>query len=351
MTTIPDELKSIADDIREGKTRTSTVRELLKWFGYERRGRLVNLEIRAALEQVDLSTLPAFEYDWIDGVIGYISGAVEGSSESPSEPDPDSTSTGDDGLTVVEGAVEDPTYRIGKLDAANQPPVSVRPTAPLSAAITVMLREDFSQLPVMTTATEVKGAVTWRSIASKLALGCPSKTVQDCMDHAIEIVPPDISLFRAIEVISRQGFVLVRDKDKTITGIVTAADMSESFDQLGRPFLLLSEIENHIRGIMVGKFSKKELQDAKNPGDGDREISDVSDLTFGEYVRLLENPDKWKKVELDIDQKTFVTDLKTINQIRNDVMHFDPDGIGDKDLDQLKKIARFVQELRDIVGK
>ena len=33
-----------------------------------------------------------------------------------------------------------------------------------------MLAHDFSQLPVMTTSREVKGAVSWKTIGSRLAL-------------------------------------------------------------------------------------------------------------------------------------------------------------------------------------
>ena len=168
------------------------------------------------------------------------------------------------------------------------------------------------------------------------------------MDVTVEIVNSDTSLFRVTTLIANQDFVLVRDKDRKISGIVTAADLGESFHQLGRPFLLLSEIENHLRGIIDGKFTAEEMQKVRNPNDPDREITSVSDLTFGEYVRVLQNPDKWCKVGLDVDRATFIKDLERVNEIRNDVMHFDPDGIGKEDLEFLRKETRFIQELREI---
>jgi hypothetical protein len=48
--------------------------------------------------------------------------------------------------------------------------------------------------------------------------------------------------------------------------------------RLREPFLLLGEIENHTRGILV-PLSKAELAAASDPGDGEREIEDVADLT------------------------------------------------------------------------
>src|SRR5215470_9962753 len=63
---------------------------------------------------------------------------------------------------------------------------------------------------------------------------------------------------------------------------------------------------------------------AGDPADPDRGIEDVSDLTFGEYIRLLENPKRWEKLTVKIDRKTFVEELKRVGRIRNDIMHFDP---------------------------
>ncbi|MGX4890543.1 hypothetical protein ACUYGK_10420 [Enterobacter roggenkampii] len=40
-----------------------------------------------------------------------------------------------------------------------------------------------------------------------------------------------------------------------------------------------------------------------NPSDSERVIESVADLTFGEYIRLFENPELWKKTELQIDKK------------------------------------------------
>jgi len=66
------------------------------------------------------------------------------------------------------------------------------------------------------------------------------------------------------------------------------------------------------------------------------------------FRSLLQNPDKWSKIELNVDRVTFIKDLERVNLIRNDVMHFDPDGIGKEDLEFVKKEARFLQVLREI---
>ena len=81
---------------------------------------------------------------------------------------------------------------------------------------------------------------------------------------------------------------------------------------------------------------------AADPADGAREI-DVADLTFGEYLRLLSHGKIWPKLGLKIDQQTFTHHLEEIRKIRNDVMHFDPEGITP---DEIRKLRAMVDLLR-----
>lgn len=85
---------------------------------------------------------------------------------------------------------------------------------------------------------------------------------------------------------------------------------------------------------------------ARDATDASRPVEDVSDLTFGEYVRLLENPANWQKLNLRIDRSHFVKKLEEIRVIRNDVMHFDPEGIEETDLKKLRDFVAFLQRLQ-----
>ena len=57
----------------------------------------------------------------------------------------------------------------------------------------------------------------------------------------------------------------------------------------------------------------------------------------------MENPDRWKKIKLAIDRATFVDQLNRVRDSRNDVMHFDPDGLDDDDLTFLRDFSRFLK--------
>jgi hypothetical protein len=199
----------------------------------------------------------------------------------------------------------------------------------------------------MTGEREVKGVVSWESIGTRLALGKNGHNVSDFMESHQEI-KHDSSLFQAIPIIAQHTYVLVRGNDNRITGIITASDLNLQFQQLAEPFLLLDEIENHIRRILSDRFSTAELASVRDPNDGGRVINGVEDLTFGEYVRLLEDPERWKKLGLEIDRVTFCKTLDRVREIRNDVMHFDPDGIPPPDLDRLREFAGFLQKLQAI---
>jgi hypothetical protein len=199
----------------------------------------------------------------------------------------------------------------------------------------------------MTTDREVKGVISWESIGTRIVLGKSGEHVRDFMDPHHEI-RADSSLFDAIPVVAKRQYVLIRGSDNRITGIVTESDLNLQFQQLAEPFMLLSEIENHIRRVLADKFSPDEFSSVRDPKDGDRAVNGVDDLTFGEYVRLLEHDDRWKKINIQVDRVTFCKSLDQVRRIRNDVMHFDPDGIPPVDLERLRDFAGFLTKLQAI---
>jgi CBS domain-containing protein len=327
-----DKLQAISAQIKKGVApQRETVRSFLLWFHAERRGFRVVRRIRFKLKKYGIATSPDFEYTYIDGYVGFI--------PAPPEDDPSAAHAGT--------ATADPTYRLARLDSANKPPVSVKPDATLQQAATLMLTNDFSQLPVMTTPREVKGMVSWKTIGSRLALRRPCTTVRDCMEPA-QLVSIDESLFSAIGTVAAHDYVLVQAQDKTICGIITASDFNDQFRRLAEPFLMVGEIENGIRRILYGKFTSKELEDAKGPGEDGRTIEGVADLTIGEYIRLIEPEKRWNKLGLEVDRVEFISRLSKIREVRNDVMHFDPDGLEPSDMELLREFAQFLKRLRDV---
>jgi len=354
------QLGTVAGQLKAGvQPSPVTVRTFLSWFGIQRRGYYKVQEIRTALKKANLVTAPDFESAYIDAAMTFALPPV--SLPGTAAPLPITVGGGAgvsmgvslaaaEGMTIpamLGGATADPTYRIGKLAAANNPPIGVKPGASLQEAVTLLLSHDFSQLPIMQSEHSVKGMVSWSSIGSRLALGQTGNKVDDFIETPVEI-SADASLFAVISTIVGKDYVLIRDAKNKVTGIVTTSDLSLQFGQLGEPFLLLGEIENHVRRLIDGKFTVDEVNAARDPADADREVNSVADLTFGEYVRLLSSSERWGKLKLSVDRSVFVKQLDQVREIRNDVMHFDPDGVDDQDLITLRRFGRFLATLQEL---
>jgi hypothetical protein len=103
------------------------------------------------------------------------------------------------------------------------------------------------------------------------------------------IISADTSLFDAITEIVKNQYVLIRDTNNKISGIVTTSDLSLEFRQLTEPFFLLAEVENHVRSLIKrGGFTTEQLRSCCDPNDRDRAINGMFDLTV--LIRLTPKP-------------------------------------------------------------
>ncbi|MBZ5568852.1 MAG: hypothetical protein LAN64_13505 [Acidobacteriia bacterium] len=382
---IPQDLGWIATRLKDGyRVNRITVRDLLHMFKAERRGLNKVHGIRTALDYLGLETEPDFQSTWIDGRIrirlkdqgdGVVAEAdvavatqderelVEATEEEQEERDEQEDQQPNSGTVALspivisgEGVVEtvlreppDPTFRIGSLPAANRTLTTVGQDDALTKAVTKMLQFDYSQLPIMHGEREVKGMISWKSIAARYAIGGDCSKVQHCREDA-QVVDANGTLFDAIPTIVKHGYVLVRSQhNRKITGIVTASDLSLQFQQLAEPFLLLREIELHIRQLLQEKVAAEDFQSLAVADAAVPAPKSISDLTFGDYVRLLQRPQVWQKLALNIDQASMTSQLEQVRVIRNDVMHFDPDPMTLDQLEVLKNASKFMRQLYELL--
>jgi CBS domain-containing protein len=312
----------------------------LQYLGVSRRGIRVNETVNELLESYDVYSFPDFGNVWFYNQIEII-------------PKP-KVKAGNEDYEI------DPIPRISKLKAANLDSefeegkgkglVSVTRDTSLREAITLMILNDFSQLPIYSTSKgEVDGMVSWKSIGRNLGLGKKCITVNDCKED-ITVLKYDTPLFDAVKDVLEKEVVLVRRIDKTISGIITTTDIGEEFISLAEPFLLIEQIENHVRRLLHEKFSPEEIQINSKYEEKTKEIKNLSDMTFGQYVRILENPERFNKLNIDIDRALFVKQLEEVRLIRNDVMHFDIANKNDtKQIQTLKQTLNFMNTLSNVV--
>ncbi|MCY3690656.1 MAG: CBS domain-containing protein [Chloroflexota bacterium] len=322
------------DELDNGNVPTPerlTVRDLVGKYGFQRRSSWVTTHIQNLLDELELRAVPDIASGWIDATISIeLDSAVSGVSSDSQRPDP--------------------IRRIDSLDAAHNNPVCVKSDAKLNVATTLMLLHDYSQLPVMDNLHGmVKGVISWQSIGARFALGSECDYVRQCMEPAERIPNVEISknapLMEAIGIIAKQGYVLVRDRESqnVISGIVTATDLSNRFAELAEPFLLMEQIEKHLRNLIHREFTLAVLQESS----GDPNIAGSADMTLGGYQRLLERPAHWEELSIAarIDHKEFVKHLCCVRKIRNSIMHFNTDGLSEKETEILRSFAGFFDYL------
>jgi predicted transcriptional regulator len=318
-----EEFLELVKEIKENdKTFEITPRELLNFFYFEKRTSGNVAHINRFLNENLLETEPNFVNNWIDGniILKHKKKAI--------------TKNGVDSI-----------QRIKLLPSSNKEPISITKEATLKEAITLMMMHNYSQLPVMNGTRNVFGFVSWETIGCGISNGLISNEIKDYVDQDITLLNYETPLLEAISIIIKKEFVLVVKNDKSISGIVTIADISSQFLAVTEPFILLEQIENHIRKILDNKFLISDIQEFCKIGEIERNIEFIDDLNFGDYIKIVGKPENWEKLNLSIERSHFIKQLDKIRQIRNDVMHFDPEGITKEQKEDLVKMAKFLMEL------
>lgn len=353
------------------------VRRILELAGAERRGYAIVKQIREILDSYGLVTIPDFEVAWIDSLV-----RVRLAGEAPAQADddaldqtadqpcPSNGGTVDPALTEELKATEetaavaeplnappientvsavappdessDPIIRILSLAAANRGVVSVSANDRIEAATTRMIFENYSQLAVMQGVRDVKGMISWESIAKRSLQAPRPVTVQDCMEEA-QILNATSSILEALPVVEKYGYVLVRHHGK-ITGIITATDFATELAQMTEAFMRLGTIEKLIRKKLHPCLTTSDLAKLEEHSRSRSEM-DISKLTFGENIRLLEDPGIWCRLNLALDKAQFTQRLLEVRNIRNDVMHFNPDPLSSSQKRSLDQMEGFLKQV------
>ena len=361
MTKIPKKLLTIQTDIAAGKRRWAKVKTLLSWFGHKGRGKHVVETIQEALNEAGLETRPKFTSGGVHDYIEFMERAATGDGAAAESTDSPATGDGDEADDEDQSESSDDTegrnrssseaaaskFRIGMLEAADRPDkiLTITRDETVEKAATLMIMHRYSQLPVTQNMRRIDGMISWRSMGRARAGGHDCRFVRDCLED-IHVLDQDAPFFEAVNTITEREVVLVRGKDRKITGIVTTADLSSEYHQKAEPFLLLEEVEDRIRALIKTlNLSDTEIKKARDPGDEKREIEGVDDLTFGEYVRLLESEENWDRLRLGIDRKLVVKLLNDVREVRNDVMHFRPDSFEPEDLGPVRMLRTLLEQL------
>jgi hypothetical protein len=361
------------------------VRRILEMDGAERRGIVITRTISEKFESNGLKTIPDFQSAWIDGLVSVKltdeSAGPQGQPDGNIRPDGDvqdaespDVASGQDGFDLSAGEEEpidkaaapvaevlnspagdagvvevpvvpliDAIIRVSSIPSANRGVASVLPTDPISRATILMSFEGYSQLAIMQGKREVRGMITWESIAMRSMRPPEPRTVADCRIDA-HVIDSDASLFDAFPTIEKFGYVLARSKERTITGIVTASDFAAELGEHSYGFMCIRTIEMLIRKKLHPQLGPSDLMYLEEHSRA-RAESKPALLTFGENARLLEREEIWSRLSVFVDKNEFIKRLHEIGNVRNEVMHFSPDPLDAEQKRSLKQMEDFLRQV------
>lgn len=246
----------------------------------------------------------------------------------------------------------DPIKRVKVLDAAQVQPCYVDNNDDLSKAITLMLMHDYSQLPVTNNKLHgICGFISWKTIGIALYYGIRYNKVKDFIDKDIVKLDLEDPLMDVVDKVYKHDFAVVTNSKKELCGIITTADITSQFISNTGPFIYIEQIESFLRILLKDAFTIDEIKNVCIEPERANKISSIDDLTFGEYLRLIENEDNWNRLNLQLDRKLFLQRMDEIRQIRNDIMHFEPAGITSVQKHILIETSNFLEKIVELKSK
>ncbi|MGO4753453.1 CBS domain-containing protein, partial [Streptomyces sp. 2MCAF27] len=233
-------------------------------------------------------------------------------------------------------------YRVSNLESANRMPESVRVGDSLGTAMTIMVLRGYSQLPVLDADGRLRGVVSWESIG-RARMADPFADLEAATVRGQEADRSD-DLLDWVRTIQQSGYVLVRDHDHKVCGLITASDLTVQFGTRVRPFVLVEEVEQRLRRVVDRCIPLDRIRAVVPRGRASR-VHSAANLTFGAYGHLLKVPENWASLGWAIDQEHFLAALEECRQFRNSLMHFSPDPVTD---DQLLPAQGLLELLRSV---
>lgn len=209
-------------------------------------------------------------------------------------------------------------------------PVVVNLDDSIQKSLTLMLDNDFDQLPVVSD-DGVEGTVTYKSVA-KYVKSMDDPQISDisvkiALNTTPVFVDRDRDLFELFDTLAEDEYVLIGDWDK-LEGILTRYDVFYFLEHQVEPFLKIGEIENSLRHLF--RTSCDDLSQCIDDTFSNRAEHDESyeppdrleDFSFDEYrLFMMRNLDQLPP-RLSQERDMVESLLEDIRDTRNALLHF-----------------------------
>ncbi len=201
----------------------------------------------------------------------------------------------------------------------------------IAKAKTLMLLNDFSQLPILDDG-KIQGCISWKSIGKIEAIDNTKKSLKEYIEKPI-IVNESDNFLNYIKVIAQNDYILVVNSENILQGILTTYDMTLYFEDFITPYLKLGIIEDCLRKLIL-KIQPDNL------------TKDVNNLIYDEYKKIFEKEENWSKLGLyNLDKEMFLQKLNQIRLIRNKVAHYKPAPLTKEEHFIVKSFAQIIEKV------
>ncbi|WP_312180286.1 CBS domain-containing protein [Arthrobacter sp.] len=305
------------------EARPLEIRRLIGYWGFKGRGKNSINIVTANLAQMGLRTEPPFDSGSLDSLVTIqkLSEEAEAYAERP-----------DDHLLTV-SRIPSASFALPRQSDDSAPAGIVYRDTSIADAVTIMLKYDYSQLPVVDSKArrDVLGVFTWQSYAQATLRGeKPTSVGAALVTHPTVDLHSD--LFASVEPIAREGYILVTYRGY-LAGIVTASDLTLEFEDLALPFLAVGQCEQELKRVAKGKLAHA------------KDVKGIEDLTFGGLQYFYK--ENWDSLGWSLSLDEFFDWLETTRNLRNSIAHFDNQ---DKDSSsELETVHRLTRWLRSVI--
>lgn len=297
-----------------------------RWREAPDAGSVLETRIEADLANHGLTTTPNFRKVSLDTTVRLIT--------RPTDSEDDQAPDGDEG--------EEELYvglTVGNIRVLLGDNGWIAPNATFEQAITRMKFNGYSQLAVLNSPWNLRGAVTWESIAYRRHVNPDAVLAEAIIDaRAVRYDEPLIDVLPYL--VNDADFVFVTDETKKVTGIVTNADVVDKYREISNPFILIGELDQVLRQIIARTFTMAEITPLCHHA-----VTSFDDLTMGDYQSILGNSDRWDQLGWPLDRAEFIARLNELRTIRNDVMHFNPRDLPPNTIGKLRKMLDILRDL------
>jgi CBS domain-containing protein len=211
--------------------------------------------------------------------------------------------------------------------------LSVPKTATVREALTSMVENDFSQLPVRNEQGNLIGLISESSITNTyFHIGATLSLLDLTVDHCMaspRTISPEADIFEALNMLENVYAVVVVENQKPV-GILTDYDTTHFFRDLTEGLIIIQDIEVTLRQYIDVVFPDSHRMDAalmrafkENKKDPTRPAKEYGELSFGEHIQLIVTEHNWGKFSEYFTPKELFTNLMLqVGDVRNQLAHF-----------------------------